>query len=197
MIGWYVPPWMAKKYPDITDWKNLNKYADLFKTSESGGKGQLLDGDPSFVTNDAALVKNLNLNYKVVYAGSEAALITAFRKAEADKKPLLGLLLLAAVVPGRGPAGQGGPAARTRRAATPTPRRSPATTPTTTWTRSLSAKFADVRQPGRRPGQEVQLDATTTRTWSPSTSPQDKMSADDAAKKWVDANPDKVKAWLS
>ena len=59
IIGWYVPPWMAEKYPDITDWKNLNKYADLFKTSESGGKGQLLDGDPSYVTNDEALVKNL------------------------------------------------------------------------------------------------------------------------------------------
>ena len=28
IIGWYVPPWMAEKYPDITDWKNLNKYAD-------------------------------------------------------------------------------------------------------------------------------------------------------------------------
>ena len=71
---------MAEKYPDITDWKNLNKYADLFKTSESGGKGQLLDGDPSFVTNDEALVKNLNLNYKVVVGGSEAALIQAFRE---------------------------------------------------------------------------------------------------------------------
>ncbi len=47
VIGWYVPKWMAEKYPDITDYKNLNKYAGLFKTSESGGKGQLLDGDPS------------------------------------------------------------------------------------------------------------------------------------------------------
>ncbi|HET6627244.1 MAG TPA: ABC transporter substrate-binding protein [Nocardioidaceae bacterium] len=90
VIGWYVPPWMAKKYPDITDWKNLNKYADMFETSESGGKGQLLDGDPSFVTNDEALVKNLNLDYKVVYAGSEAALIQAFRQAEKNQKPLLG-----------------------------------------------------------------------------------------------------------
>ena len=81
---------MAKQYPDITDWNNLNKYADLFKTTESGGQGQLLDGDPSFVTNDEALVKNLNLNYKVVYAGSEAALIQAFRQAEANKKPLIG-----------------------------------------------------------------------------------------------------------
>jgi glycine betaine/proline transport system substrate-binding protein len=89
VIGWYVPPWMAQQYPDITDWKNLNKYASLFKTSESGNQGQLLDGDPSFVTNDEALVKNLKLNYKVVYSGSEAAIITAFRQAEAQKKPLL------------------------------------------------------------------------------------------------------------
>ncbi|MCX4852355.1 hypothetical protein OG263_00730 [Streptomyces canus] len=27
IIGWYVPPWPAKADPDITDWKNLNKYA--------------------------------------------------------------------------------------------------------------------------------------------------------------------------
>jgi glycine betaine/proline transport system substrate-binding protein len=89
IIGWYVPPWMAKKYPDITNWKNLNKYAPMFKTSESGGKGQLLDGDPSYVTNDEALVKNLHLNYKVVVGGSEAALIQSFRDAEKNKKPLL------------------------------------------------------------------------------------------------------------
>jgi glycine betaine/proline transport system substrate-binding protein len=89
VIGWYVPQWMADKYPDITDYRNLNKYAGLFKTSESGGKGQLLDGDPSFVTNDAALVANLKLNYKVVYSGSEAAIIKAAQQATAQKKPLL------------------------------------------------------------------------------------------------------------
>ncbi|GAA4565048.1 ABC transporter substrate-binding protein [Planotetraspora kaengkrachanensis] len=89
VIGWYVPEWMVQKYPDITDYKNLNKYADLFKTSESDGKGQLLDGDPSFVTNDEALVKNLKLDYKVVYAGSEAALIKAAQQATQQQKPLL------------------------------------------------------------------------------------------------------------
>jgi glycine betaine/proline transport system substrate-binding protein len=56
VIGWYVPPWMKKKYPDITNWKSLNKYASLFKTTESGGKGQLLDGDPGFVSYVVALV---------------------------------------------------------------------------------------------------------------------------------------------
>jgi glycine betaine/proline transport system substrate-binding protein len=89
IIGWYVPPWMAQKYPDITNWKNLNKYASMFKTSESGGKGQLLDGDPSYVTNDQALVKNLNLDYQVVVGGSEAALIKSFESAQANKTPLL------------------------------------------------------------------------------------------------------------
>ena len=90
VIGWYVPPWMKEKYPDITDWNNLNKYADLFKTSESGDKGQLLDGDPSFVTEDEGIINGLGLDYKVVYAGSEAALIEAFRKAEQNKTPLIG-----------------------------------------------------------------------------------------------------------
>jgi glycine betaine/proline transport system substrate-binding protein len=89
VIGWFVPPWMATEYPDITDWNNLNKYAELFKTSESGDKGQLLDGDPSYVTYDVALVKNLGLDYEVVVGGSEAALIESFRKAEQDKTPLL------------------------------------------------------------------------------------------------------------
>jgi glycine betaine/proline transport system substrate-binding protein len=89
IIGWYVPPWMAQKYPDITNWKNLNKYSNLFKTSESGGQGQLLDGDPSYVTNDQALVTNLHLNYKVVVGGSEAALIQSFRTAEKNHTGLL------------------------------------------------------------------------------------------------------------
>jgi len=90
VIGWYVPPWMAKEHPDILQWKNLNDYANEFKTSKSGSKGQLLGGDPSFVTNDASLIKNLKLDFSVVYAGSEDALIAAFQEAEAEKKPLIG-----------------------------------------------------------------------------------------------------------
>ncbi|BBH68795.1 glycine/betaine-binding protein [Actinoplanes sp. OR16] len=90
VIGWYVPAWMTKAYPDITDWTRLNEYADLFRTEESGEKGQFLGGDPGFVTNDATLIENLELDYTVVYAGSEEKLITAFRKAQSRKTPLLG-----------------------------------------------------------------------------------------------------------
>jgi len=88
-IGWYVPTYFAKRHPDVTDWKNLNKYADQFRTAESGGKGQLMDGSPSYVTNDKALVKNLGLDYKVVFAGSEAAQITQIKQFAKEKKPFL------------------------------------------------------------------------------------------------------------
>ncbi|WP_326721097.1 MULTISPECIES: ABC transporter substrate-binding protein [unclassified Streptomyces] len=88
-IGWYVPTYFAEQHPDVTDWKNLNKYADQLRTAESGGKGQLLDGSPSYVTNDKALVDNLNLDYQVVFAGSEAAQITQIQQFAKEHKPFL------------------------------------------------------------------------------------------------------------
>ncbi|MFN8081877.1 MAG: ABC transporter substrate-binding protein [Kineosporiaceae bacterium] len=90
VIGWYVPPWMVAEYPDITNWKKLKDRWELFKTPKSGAKGQFLAGDPTYVTNDEALLRNLGLNFTVVYAGSEDALIKAFRDAERTKTPLLG-----------------------------------------------------------------------------------------------------------
>ncbi|MEZ0072223.1 ABC transporter substrate-binding protein [Planotetraspora sp. GP83] len=89
VIGWYVPEWMAQKYPDITDYRNLAKYRGVFRTGKSGDLGQFLAGDPSFVTNDEALIKNLGLPYKVVYSGSEDALIAEARRATEERTPLL------------------------------------------------------------------------------------------------------------
>ena len=90
IIGWFVPPWLAKEHPDILDYKNLNKYAKDFATSESGGQGQFLGADPSYVQFDEAIVKNLGLDFKVVFSGSEAASITAFQKAEENHEFLIG-----------------------------------------------------------------------------------------------------------
>jgi glycine betaine/proline transport system substrate-binding protein len=89
VIFWGVPGWMVDQYPDITDWNNLNKYADLFKTSESGDLGQFLGTDPSYVQYDEALATNLKLNFKVIFTGSENATIEAIKQADAQKKPLL------------------------------------------------------------------------------------------------------------
>jgi len=89
IIGWYVPKWMADENPDIVDATSLNKYADLFQTSESGDKGQFLGTDPSYVQYDEALVKNLGLDFEVNFTGSENATVEAIKQAVAQKKPLL------------------------------------------------------------------------------------------------------------
>ena len=195
IIGWYLPPWMAQKYPDITDWKNLNKYAAMFKTSESGGKGQLLDGDPSFVTNDEALVKNLKLDYKVVYAGSEPALIQAFRQAEAKKTPVIGyfyepqwFLSEVKLVKVNLPPYTDGCDANAEKVACDYPKY--------VLDKIVSKKFADADGPAYRLVKNFQW-TNDDQNQVARYIAEDKMPAADAAKKWVDANPDKVKAWLA
>jgi len=194
IIGWYVPPWMAQKYPDITNWKNLNKYASLFKTSESGGKGQLLDGDPSYVTNDEALVKNLKLNYKVVVGGSEAALIQSFRSAEKNKKPLLAyfyepqwffseMKLVKVNLPKWTPGCDSNPATVA------------CDYPPYKLDKLISTKFAKSGSPAVGLVKKFTISNEDQNLVSTDIAEKG-MSPDDAAKKWVDANPDKVKAWL-
>jgi len=90
IIGWYVPGWMLDTYPDLADWHNLNNHVDLFKTPESGDKGQFLGSDPTFVQYDQALIDNLGLNFKDIFSGSEAASITAFQNADKNKTALIG-----------------------------------------------------------------------------------------------------------
>jgi glycine betaine/proline transport system substrate-binding protein len=193
IIGWYVPPWLAEAHPDILDYKNLNNYADQFKTTESGDKGQLLDGDPTFVTNDEALVTNLGLNFKVVYAGSEAALIEAFRTAEAQKKFVIGYFYepqwFLAEVP-------------LKRVLLPPytagcdadPKKVACDYPEYILDKIVSKKFADTG------GDAYTL--VTNFSWtnddqnSVSASINGGMSHDEAAKKWVDANEATWKAWL-
>ncbi len=194
VIGWFVPPWMAEEYPDITDWKNLNKYASLFKTTESGSKGTLYDGDPGFVTNDEALVANLDLDYKVVYAGSETALIEAFRDAEKNRKPLLGYFyepqwflsevdLVKVDLP---PYTEGCDADAAKVACD---------YPVYDLNKVVSKEFADSDSPA--------VGLVKNFTWTNEDQnlvakyiAEDQMDPEDAAKKWVEAHQDEVDAWL-
>ena len=90
-IGWYVPTFVVDEHPELTTWEGFKdpELAKLFATAESGDLGQFLMGDPSYVSYDEQIIKNLELPLKFVVAGSEAALITAIQQAEADQKPLL------------------------------------------------------------------------------------------------------------
>jgi len=90
-IGWYIPKFVADAHPEFKTWEGLKTQAaaDYFKTAETGDKGQFLLGDPSYVSYDAQIIKNLDLPFKVVVGGGEAALITALDTAFKDKTPLL------------------------------------------------------------------------------------------------------------
>lgn len=195
IIGWYVPPWLAEENPDITNWENLNKYASEFATAETGDKGTLWDGDPSFVTNDEALVENLDLDFEVVYAGSEAALIQGFRNAEKNKEFYIGyfyepqwFLSEVPLVKVDLPPWEEGCDA------------DPATVacdyPEYILDKIASADFMASGSPA--------ADLVSNFTWTNEDQNQvalyianDGMSGEDAAQQWIDDNPDKVDAWIN
>jgi glycine betaine/proline transport system substrate-binding protein len=90
-IGWYIPKFVADAHPEYTSWEGLKSdaAAKYFATAETGSKGQFLVGDPSYVSYDADIIKNLDLPFQVVTGGGEAALITGIDTAFKDQKPLL------------------------------------------------------------------------------------------------------------
>lgn len=195
IIGWFVPPWLAKEHPEILDYKNLNDFAKDFATSESGGKGQFLGADPSYVQFDEAIVSNLDLDFKVVFSGSEAASITAFQQAEENKEFLIGYFYepqwLFAEVP-------------LERVALPPyedgcqddPAKVDCDYPETTLKKVVSTDWADEGGAG--------VDLVKNFEWTNDDQnvvakyiSEDGMDPKDAAAKWVADNQDKVDAWLS
>lgn len=194
IIGWYVPPWLAEEHPDILEYENLNKYAKEFATSESGGKGQFLGSDPSYVQFDEAIISNLDLDFKVVFSGGEAASISAFQKAEKNKEFLIGYFWepqwLFADIP-------------LERVKLPEytdgcqddPAKVACDYPETPLKKIVSTSWAD--EGG------AMVDLVKNFEWTNDDQnliakyiTEDKMKPADAAKKWIADNPDKVEAWM-
>jgi glycine betaine/proline transport system substrate-binding protein len=88
-IGWFVPAYLVEENPELATWEGLKGNEAMFATAETGNQGQFLAGDPSFVSYDEEIIENLGLDLKVVYSGSEAALLTALDAAYAKQDPLL------------------------------------------------------------------------------------------------------------
>jgi len=178
----------------MADWHNLNKYADLFKTSESGDKGQFLGADPTFVQYDQALIDNLHLNFKDVFSGSEAASITAFQNADKNKTPLIGyfydpqwLLNEIKLVQIKLPPWTQGCDADLKKVACDYPAYTLNKIVRTEWLNSAgdAATFIKNFKWGNSDQNEV-ADAITNKNMSP----------EDAAKAWIDAHPDTWQAWI-
>ena len=140
-------------------------------------------------------MKNLKLNFKVIYLGSEDALIQSFRNAEAQKKPMIGYFYepqwFLSEVPLKHVA---------LPAYTPGCDSDPKTVACDyapyVLNKIVSKKFADSGSPAvaliknfkwTNDDQNVVAKYIAV----------DKMTPEEAGKKWADANPDKVKAWLA
>ena len=195
LIGMYVAPWMAAKYPDILDSANLNKYADMFKTADSGSKGAWYEGPPGYTTIGEKMIAANKLNFKAIATGSEAALVDVLTKAEANKTPALAYFYtpgtLFIKIPGLEQSRVAFPANDWSDAA----KASGLTDyPETQLQKLMSKKLMD----------SGSIFSKIVMNFKWTNADQNSVAADieggmepaAAAQKWIDANPDKVAAWL-
>ncbi len=89
MIGWYIPDYLMKQYPQFKTWKGLKGKETIFKSPESGSQGMFLGGDPSYQQKDRTLIKALGLNLKFVSVGAEAAQVARWTQLYKQHKPVL------------------------------------------------------------------------------------------------------------
>lgn len=90
-IGWFMPKYVLDAHPELATWEGFQdpENAKLFSTAETGDKGQFLAGDQSWVQYDADIINNLGLDFEVVAAGSEEALLAALDSAYNREEPIL------------------------------------------------------------------------------------------------------------
>ena len=89
VIGWYIPRYLLKQYPQFKTWKGLKGKESVFKSPESGSQGMFLGGDPSYVQKDKALIEGLGLDLKHVVAGAEPAQVARWTQLYKQRKPVL------------------------------------------------------------------------------------------------------------
>ena len=199
-IGWYIPTAMLKDHPELATWEGFKdpKTAKLFATAESGDLGQFLMGDPSYVSYDDQIIKNLDLPLKFVVAGSEAAEITAIQQAVKDNKPLLlqfwqphwlqsKVALTEVKLPEVTDACLASAAAADGKYA--------CDYPVDNLYKAASGKLAAKNAKASAFLAKLQLTTDQQNTIAAMVD-SDKMTPAAAAQKWVDANPDIVAGWL-
>lgn len=90
-IGWFMPSYVLEENPDLATWEGFTgpAAAELFATAETGDQGQFLAGDQSWVQYDADIIENLGMDFDVVTAGSEEALLASLDSAYSREEPLV------------------------------------------------------------------------------------------------------------
>jgi glycine betaine/proline transport system substrate-binding protein len=87
-IGWFIPRYLLKQYPEFTTWTGLKGHEKVFSAPEAP-QGMFLGGDPSYEQKDVQLIQALGLSLKHVTAGAEAAETARFTQLIKQKKPVI------------------------------------------------------------------------------------------------------------
>jgi len=199
-IGWFIPRYLLKQYPEFKTWRGLKGKESVFKSPESGSQGMFLGGDPSYVQKDKELIKLLGLNFKHVTVGAEPAEVARFTQLIKQRKPVIfywwtpqylnAQLDLAEVkLPPRFPgckddASAGGDIKQYRCAYDAYP-----------LNKLFGKKFAQSGSPAvkfLKRWRWSNADQNLVAKWIAG----DHVDPDKAAERWVKANPTKVKLWL-
>jgi glycine betaine/proline transport system substrate-binding protein len=200
-IGWFIPKYLLKQYPQFKTWKGLKGKESVFKSPESGSQGMFLGGDPSYVQKDKELIQDLALNFKHVTVGAEPAEVARFTQLIKQKKPVIfywwtpqylnAFLNLAEVkLPARfkgcqDDASAGGNIKKYRCAYDAYP-----------LNKLLSKKFAQSGSPAVKVLRKFKWPSNAQQNLVAKWIAGDKLKPDKAAEKWVKANPSAVNAWL-
>ena len=86
---WWYPEYVAELCPGLPDWEALNACAGKFATPETGDSGRFLGGPVDWLKHDQERVDALDMDFKVVNAGSASALWAELAAAETRGEPIV------------------------------------------------------------------------------------------------------------
>jgi glycine betaine/proline transport system substrate-binding protein len=200
-IGWFIPKYLLDEHPEFESWEGLKGKEDTFQTPESGSQGMFLGGDPSYVQKDKELIKALDLNFKHVTAGAEPAQVARWTQLYKQDKPVIFYWytpqylnqqceLAEVQLPERhegckDDAKAGGNLQQYKCAYD-----------VTIINKLFSKKFAESGSPAYDVLKNMKLTNEDQEAVAKAIA-GDKKDPEEAATEWVEANPDKVEAWLS
>lgn len=86
---WWYPAYMEEICPGLPAWSALNDCAAKFSTPETAPSGRFLAGPVDWLKHDSERVDALDMDFKVVNAGSAAALWAELESASKRKAPIV------------------------------------------------------------------------------------------------------------
>ena len=86
---WWYPLHVKELCPGLPDYKALNECSAMFATADTGDSGRFLGGPVDWLKHDQERVDALDMNFKVVNAGSAAAIWAELKAAVKAKRPIV------------------------------------------------------------------------------------------------------------